>query len=899
MTRDNAGAAPVSAGSSCTQQTADAQVRCEITGIVNFSLGDGNDKVTKTANGHGGDRSTARPGPTRWSSLDNAAATLSGGPDNDYLEAVGPLADTLNGGDGRRSAQGRRRRRRDQRRDRHRHVPRRGRDVDGLARRRRQRRRQPGGRQRPLRRRERHRRARSATRSRAARRQRPARRRRGRHARRQGRRRLELFGESGDDTIARARRRRRTRSTAATATTPSQADAQDIRDRLRDRQLRGRRRRRLAGQRRLQRRQPGDPPGRDRRPRQRHRRGLLGRRRAEGRADGHADADADRHGDRRRPRPRPPPSRTTARHDTAHPPHEPRPRRRPAGAEAAGLGRHGHLQLREDLHALRRHRRSATPAPARRSSCICTGKGCPKPLKPRTIAKDAAKLTLKRPLGKAKLKVGTRFEVRVERAGSTIRTRYTVRPNRARQPSTMRDRSLGRLYLEGGPGGAARRWPRGGGCGRWSACRRRPRGRRGRRGAGRRSARACGTRGSAAGARTVVRARRIERTASRPSARRQAAARQRAWPYATPRTSASSANGPTANQRADGDERARQHRRAAGSGARRAAAGGSRPRGSSASSGRNSSRNALDVAHAHEREQRARRRGLVGVARDLDRQRRQPERAPEDALDHPHGAHPPDRHRRLAARDEPAADPQPVAVAGHGEAAEGDDRARASRAATRARSSPAAPSTIAVAGVRERAHRLLAAPLVEELLDDLPGAREHRQDDAELAGGERGDAAGRARRAALRGPAALVAGSAGAACGRAARSSSTASGAAPAARSRRPSCPRRSGCRPRRRRTRAAAGPGGRRCAWIRSSADVGVLLRQHARVVVDRLGPRCSSSSSGSVIEPTERPRSRGRRRRRSRACSSARVSSAPPSSVTPTITSSGNAAFRSASAE
>ena len=33
-----------------------------------------------------------------------------------------------------------------------------------------------------------------------------------------------------------------------------------------------------------------------------------------------------------------------------------------------------------------------------------------------------------------------------------------------------------------------------------------------------------------AGARTVVRARRIERIASRPSARRQAAARQRAWP---------------------------------------------------------------------------------------------------------------------------------------------------------------------------------------------------------------------------------------------------------------------------------------------------------------------------------------------------------------------------------
>jgi hypothetical protein len=62
---------------------------------------------------------------------------------------------------------------------------------------------------------------------------------------------------------------------------------------------------------------------------------------------------------------------------------------------------------------------------------VCKGKGCPARLKPRTIAKDAAKLTLKRPLGTARLKVGTRLEVRVERAGSSIRTRYTVRPNRA------------------------------------------------------------------------------------------------------------------------------------------------------------------------------------------------------------------------------------------------------------------------------------------------------------------------------------------------------------------------------------------------------------------------------------------------------------------------------------
>ena len=49
----------------------------------------------------------------------------------------------------------------------------------------------------------------------------------------------------------------------------------------------------------------------------------------------------------------------------------------------------------------------------------CSGKGCPKTLKPRTITQDAAKLRIAKPLGKAKLKVGTRFEVRITRATST------------------------------------------------------------------------------------------------------------------------------------------------------------------------------------------------------------------------------------------------------------------------------------------------------------------------------------------------------------------------------------------------------------------------------------------------------------------------------------------------
>ena len=75
VTRDNAGAAPVSAGSSCTQQTAAAQVRCEITGIANLLLGDGNDKVTKTANGHGAILN-GEAGADTLVVLDNAAATL-------------------------------------------------------------------------------------------------------------------------------------------------------------------------------------------------------------------------------------------------------------------------------------------------------------------------------------------------------------------------------------------------------------------------------------------------------------------------------------------------------------------------------------------------------------------------------------------------------------------------------------------------------------------------------------------------------------------------------------------------------------------------------------------------------------------------------------------------------
>ena len=89
-------------------------------------------------------------------------------------------------------------------------------------------------------------------------------------------------------------------------------------------------------------------------------------------------------------------------------------------------------------------------------------------------------------------------------------------------------------------------------------------------------------------------------------------------------------------------------------------------------------------------------------------------------------------------------------------------------------SSAAAPSTTRRDRVRQPAHRLLALLGVEELLEHLEGARQHRHDDPELAGRQRGDrqlaraeAPRREVRRVLR---------ATAAPGRAARSSATAAG---------------------------------------------------------------------------------------------------------------------------
>ena len=204
------------------------------------------------------------------------------------------------------------------------------------------------------------------------------------------------------------------------------------------------------------------------------------------------------------------------------------------------------------------------------------------------------------------------------------------------------------------------------------------------RGAGTRSGPPCATRGSGPG-----RARWCGRAASSAplAGRRAAASRRRAsgrGRRARASTSATSATGRPGTTPAALN--AAPAAAATGSSAgRRGPAGGSRPRGVVGQLGQELVQERLDVAHAHEREERARGGGLVGVARDLDGQRREPERPPEDALDDADRAHARDRHRRLAALDQPAPDPQPVAVADEREAAEGHERAERSRAARPAR----------------------------------------------------------------------------------------------------------------------------------------------------------------------------------------------------------------------
>ena len=82
-----------------------------------------------------------------------------------------------------------------------------------------------------------------------------------------------------------------------------------------------------------------------------------------------------------------------------------------------------------------------------------------------------------------------------------------------------------------------------------------------------------------------------------------------------------------------------------------------------------------DLAARQQREQRARGRALLGVARDLEPQRREPEGTAQRALDDAHGMDAPHGHDRVGALQQPAADAQAVAVARDREAGERHDRA--------------------------------------------------------------------------------------------------------------------------------------------------------------------------------------------------------------------------------
>ena len=147
----------------------------------------------------------------------------------------------------------------------------------------------------------------------------------------------------------------------------------------------------------------------------------------------------------------------------------------------------------------------------------------------------------------------------------------------------------------------------------------------------------------------------------------------------------------------------------------------------------------LDLGAPQEREERARGGGLLGVAGDLDPQRREPERPPQHALDHAHGVHAPHRQRHLGALQQPAPDPQPLAVARDREARERHQRPR-HRDRPRRQDQAAERELPAAERVGRQPRRLLDAPLVlEDVGEELEGDRQHRQDHAELAGGERRD----------------------------------------------------------------------------------------------------------------------------------------------------------------
>ena len=140
-----------------------------------------------------------------------------------------------------------------------------------------------------------------------------------------------------------------------------------------------------------------------------------------------------------------------------------------------------------------------------------------------------------------------------------------------------------------------------------------------------------------------------------------------------------------------------------------------------------------------DREQRAGRGALLGVARDLEPQRREPERAAQRALDDAHRVDAPHRHDRVGALQQPAADAQAVAVARDRETGERDDRA--DRRERPRDDQQRGESELPAAGrVGQQPRGVLDVALARDhVAEQLGGGGQRRQDHAELARRQRAD----------------------------------------------------------------------------------------------------------------------------------------------------------------